>query len=65
MFDQRIRDRLRFEWGYRFERFHGRDFQFDGLGVIPPDGTSVDVLLRNEVDDYEAHIFLGTLIFEF
>ena len=64
IFDQRLRDNLRLEWGYRFERFNGTNFKFDDVSVVPPDGSN-NVMLRNRVDDYKAHIFLSRLILEF
>ena len=64
MFDYRLDDNLRLEWGYRFERWNGTDFHFDDLGLIPPGGTA-DVMLSNNVDDYEAHIFLTSITYEF
>ena len=64
MFDQRLRDNVRVEYGYRFERFNGTNFKFDGVSVIPPDGSN-NVMLRNRIDDYKAHVFLSQLILEF
>ncbi|MBW2282895.1 MAG: MtrB/PioB family outer membrane beta-barrel protein, partial [Deltaproteobacteria bacterium] len=64
VFDQRLRDNLRVEYGYRFERFNGTNFKFDDVSVIPPDGTN-NVMLRNRVDDYKAHVFLSRLVLEF
>ncbi len=64
MFDHRLRDNMRLEWGYRFERFNGTDFKFDDLGLTPPEGTA-DVQMSNNVDDYKAHILLATVTYEF
>ena len=64
MVDQRLRGNLRLEWGYRFERFNGTNFKFDDVSVIPPDGSN-NVMLRNRIDDYKAHIFVSRLILEF
>ena len=65
-FDCRLRSELRLEFGYRFERFNGTDFQFDRLGLIPPaSNATADVQMSNNVSDYEAHIVGGRFIYEF
>ena len=65
-FDYRWRDNMRLEFGYRYERFDGKNFQFDDLGLIPPpsNGTA-DVLLRNNTDDYDAHVLITSVVYEF
>ena len=65
MFDYRLQEKVRLKWGYRFERFNGTDFKYDNLGLIPPDGTTSDVMMSDNVDDYNAHMFLGSIVYEF
>jgi MtrB/PioB family decaheme-associated outer membrane protein len=65
MFEYRLRENTRLKWGYRFERFNGNDFQYDLLGLIPPSGSTNDITLSDNVDDYRASIFLGSVVYEF
>ena len=64
MFEYRWRENVRLKAGYRFERWNSTDFKFDDLGLIPPI-PSADVMLSNNVDDYDAHIMMGTIVYEF
>jgi MtrB/PioB family decaheme-associated outer membrane protein len=65
-FDYRLRENVRLECGYRYERFDGTDFRFDNLGLIPPpsNGTA-DVMMTNRVSDYRANIIFTSVIYEF
>ena len=49
---------------YRFERFNGTDFKYDDLGLTPPTSTT-DVTMSDNVNDYNAHIFITRVIYEF
>ena len=64
MFDHRLRSHIRLEYGYRFERFNGTDFKYDDLGLTPPTSTT-DVTMSDNVNDYNAHIFITRVIYEF
>ena len=59
--------------GYRYEHYDQEDWQFDDLGVtrltssvegLPLLGTNNDVFLRNGLEDFEAHLFSLSVVFE-
>ncbi len=52
---------------YRFEKLSTQNFQLDPLSpTLGPNvlGTS-DVFLGNRVDDYDAHIFTASVVYNF
>jgi MtrB/PioB family decaheme-associated outer membrane protein len=56
---------LAFKAGYRLEKYDETDFQTAGLASLYP-ADSVNMITLNEVvGDYEAHVFWGTLSYEF
>jgi hypothetical protein len=69
-----VNESLTLRGGYRFERFDLTDFRIDdldpfeefsnvsGSGVVSP---SRDVFLGQRIDDYEAHIFVLSMIYRF
>ena len=69
----RYDEHVSFVAGYRYEHYDQEDWQFDGLGVtrltsdvrgLPLLGTNNDVFLRNGLEDYEAHLFSLSFVYE-
>lgn len=62
--DYHAREDLTLRLGYRFEKFDLTDFRIDDLDPVEP-VSPTDLFLGHRIDDYTAHVFEVSAIWEF